>query len=103
MPAALAKVAFRAGPPSPPKPQAPVPAKVEIMPVGETTRTALLASSDMYTPPSRPAATPLGLLKVAAVAGPPSPEFPQLPFPAIVVMMPPGDTLRILRATVSAI
>jgi len=40
-------------------------------------------------------ATPLGYLRLASVAGPPSPEYAHLPLPATVVMMPAASTLRI--------
>ena len=46
---------------------------------------------------------PLGALNCALVAGPPSPVYPALPFPATVVMVPLVETCRTLLVPVSAI
>src|SRR5437764_960760 len=40
----------------------------------------------MYTLPEASTATPLGMLSLAAPAGPPSPEEPGIPVPAMVEM-----------------
>src|SRR4051812_38865805 len=46
--------------------------------------------------------TPAGAKTWAAVAGPPSPEKPGAPFPAIVVIVPPESILRIRLLLLSA-
>jgi len=45
-----------------------------MIPAGVTSRTTLLPKSPMNTSPEASTATPLGLLSVADVAAPPSPE-----------------------------
>ena len=47
--------------------------------------------------PEPSTATPLGQLRLAPVAGPPSPENRLLPFPAIVVMTPVAASTRRMR------
>src|SRR5207248_223186 len=85
-----------AGPPSPEKPDVPLPATVVIVPADETRRMRLLLKSAIRKPPSAVAATPEGALSWAAVAGPPSPEKPDVPLPATVVIVPAGETRRML-------
>ena len=92
-------VAPVAAPPSPqagntPAQSPPVPAAVVIVPAGLTRRTTRLLKSAIRNPPSPVDATPVGPLIVAAVAAPPSPVYPAVPFPATVVMTPAGETLR---------
>ena len=84
-----------AGPPSPEKPAAPLPASVVMMPPADTFRIRLLKVSAMKRFPAASTATPLGSFNDAEVAGPPSPEKPSTPLPATVVMMPLTETFRI--------
>ena len=91
--------ADRAGPPSPLKPKAPVPANVVMIPSGPTLRTLSWPDATwlMYRLLSGPTASAKGLTSWAWVAGPPSPQAPLeqgLPLPATVVMIPSGDTFR---------
>ena len=87
-----------AGPPSPEKPNCPFPATVVITPVAASTRRMRsLESSAMNRLPEPSTATPRGLLSWAAVAGPPSPENPSLPFPATVVITPVAASTRRMR------
>jgi hypothetical protein len=51
----------------------------------------LLLESAMKRRPEASTATPEGAFRDAEIAGPPSPEKPWVPFPATVVMSPPGD------------
>ena len=68
-----------AGPPSPKEPPEPVPATVTMVPVAfVTSRTRLLLESAMKTSPAASSATPLGVFRVADVAGPQSPLEPAL-------------------------
>src|SRR5439155_994194 len=83
-----------AGPPSPENPHTPVPARVVIVPLGDTRLTRSPSNSAIKMPPSAVTATPSGRLSRAAVAGPPSPEKPLTPVPAMVVIIPLGDTRR---------
>ena len=70
-----------AGPLSPPKAAAPLPATVTIVPSGLTMRTRLLFVSAMKRPLA--SITRLkGAASFALVAGPPSPLKPELPLPA---------------------
>src|SRR5579871_1826667 len=48
----------------------------------------------MYRFPAESIATPHGSPNCALVAGPPSPEYPDWPFPATVLMTPLGETFR---------
>jgi hypothetical protein len=81
--------ALVAGPPSPAKPPVPAtPATVVIVPSTCTSRTTLLASSAISTPPSGAATARIGAASSALVAGPPSPANPDCPVPAIVVIVP---------------
>ncbi len=89
--------ALVAGPPSPERPKAPLPATVLMTPAGDTSRTRLLPWSAMKRSPAASTANPTGLparLSSAAVAGPPSPLKPRVPLPATVVIVPDGDTSR---------
>ena len=89
-----------AGPPSPDVAMVPSPANVEIMP--DELITLTLALFVKYTLP--PDTTmPLVAFICAAVSGPPSPLYPEVPVPAIVVMMPDGSILRIRWLPSSAI
>jgi len=56
----------------------------------------------MYRFPAASTATATGELSVALVAALPSPEYPGVPFPATVLMLPP-ETLRTRWFAVSAI
>src|ERR1700719_185699 len=83
------RLALAAGPPSPEYTQVPVPTTVEITPVeADTSRTRQLAESAIRMFPERSTATPEGLFTIALMACPPSPEYPQVPVPATVEMMP---------------
>src|SRR4029077_7454574 len=53
-----------------------------MIPVGDTRRTRPAPASAIKKLPSGSTATPIGSLKLAAVAGPPSPESPNQPVPA---------------------
>jgi UDP-N-acetylmuramyl pentapeptide synthase len=70
------------------------PANVTIVPAGVTSRTELFAVSAMYRFPDLSNANPPGRFNWAALASPPSPEKPAIPFPATVVMIPDVDTFR---------
>ena len=64
-----------------------------------TLRIRFAPASTMYRLPAASIATPVGEVKVALVARPPSPQesvaLPHCaPLPAIVVMVPPGVTSR---------
>src|SRR5690242_7498917 len=85
-----ADVAF---PPSPEKQHWPFPATVVIIPLGEILRMRWL--SGKYTLPARSTARSPGPFTCALRAGPPSPEVPTTPLPAIVVMIPADEILRI--------
>ncbi|MFZ0041617.1 MAG: hypothetical protein WAK93_09940, partial [Solirubrobacteraceae bacterium] len=63
-----------------------MPAIVVIVPFGATRRTRLLPWSAIRKPPSGVGVTLIGVLSSAAVAGPPSPEKPDVPVPATVEM-----------------
>lgn len=89
-----------AGPPSPVCPTAPVPAIVVMMPEVSTFRIRALWSP-MYRLPAMSRSMPHGCFKLAAVAGPPSPEAPNSPLPATVVMIPDASTLRIRLLSLS--
>src|SRR5262245_16369875 len=83
-----------AGPPSPLKPNCPLPATVLINPFGVTLRTRWLAASEMNRSPNVSTATPAGPESCAEAAGPPSPLKPNCPLPATVLINPFGVTLR---------
>src|SRR5262245_42791585 len=76
------RLASFAGPPSPPEPGAPPPAKRVMIPSGPMRRTCRVAAgrpaeripSARYTLPSRPVARPRIIETVAWAAGPPSPS-----------------------------
>ena len=69
------KLALAAGPPSPEKPEVPLPATVVMTPVEAATRRMLwLNGSAMNRLPVASIATRTGSFRVAPVAGPPSPE-----------------------------
>ena len=65
-----------AGPPSPPYPWTPVPATVVMIPSGPTRRTRLFDRIRDVEAAVRPDGDPLGPPRVASVAGPPSPPYP---------------------------
>jgi len=71
-----------AGPPSPEKSKDPLPATVVITPSTLTLRTRPLFMSAMYRLPAVSRASPSGVFKEAAIAGPPSPENLAVPLPA---------------------
>ena len=82
-----ARRAAVAGPSSPEKPASPVPATVAIFPlVTSILRTRCPPLSATNTSPAAPTARATGSFSEAAVAGPPSPAEPGMPFPASVVM-----------------
>src|ERR1051326_9272041 len=66
-------------------------------PVGARTRTALLPESATKTLPDAFNARPEGPFSEALDAMPPSPVYPRVSLPAIVVMIPEGKTLRTRR------
>lgn len=78
--------ALVAGPPSPEKPRAPVPASVEMAPVAavSTRMRLLLLESAMARSPLGRSARLVGLLSSAKTAAPPSPPKPWAPVPATV-------------------
>jgi len=51
--------------------------------------------SAKYSVPDRATAMPPGSFREASAAGPPSPEKPALPVPAITANLPPGSIRRI--------
>ncbi len=55
-------------------------------------RTKLFAESAKYTFPEESNVIPVGPFNVALVASPPSPLYPAVPVPAIVLIMP-ADTV----------
>src|SRR6185437_9760153 len=73
-----------------------------VLPPLLTLRTRLFVVSAMNRLPPESSATSVGLLRPALVAGPLSPEKPATPFPATVLMMPSGVTLRMRWLPVSA-
>src|SRR5215831_7185702 len=81
-----------AGPVAPEDDATPVPAIVEIIPP-ETLRTRLFQLSAIYRFPELSTARPCGRYNWAEEAGPPSPEKPEVPVPATVVIMSP-ETFR---------
>ena len=85
-----------AAPPSPEKPAVPVPATVVMTPVKASTRRTR-TPSPKYRLPTASTASRAGLLMFAAVAGPPSPEKPDVPVPATVVMTPVKASTRRTR------
>ena len=95
-PLGKSSLAAVATPPLPPKPCVPVPAMVEMFPVGTSTlRMRWLSRSAMWRLPEPSNATPTGILSLAAVAAPPSPSKPLVPDPATVEMIPvEASTLR---------
>jgi hypothetical protein len=91
-----------AGIPSVLFPVPPCPATVVIVPDGSTLRTRPFLLSAMYIFPDASRATLTGPLSCACWAGPPSPLKPALPFPATVVMFPPGANFLTLLFCPSA-
>ena len=83
MPRGAAICAAVAGPPSPEKPNVPVPATVVIVPFDDTCLIRWLPVSAITKLPSGSNATPWTRLSWAAVAGPPSPEKPARRVPAL--------------------
>src|SRR5262249_1835837 len=81
------RLAFVAGPPSPPDPRRPFPATLLLAPPAQPRRTRLVCVSGIKNPPSGNTATPNGRLRLALVAGPPSPPDP-VTFPATVKIFP---------------
>src|SRR6476661_4565373 len=76
-----------AGPPSPLKPDTPLPAMVEIIPDVLTMRMVWFRASDMYKLLFLSKDMATGSSSLAAVACPPSPLWPCMPLPATVVMV----------------
>src|ERR1035441_6637127 len=94
-PHGLLKAALEAGPPSPEKPPAIPPAKFLFAPPASMIRIRFPSITYRLPPPSK--AMPVGA-RFALTAGPPSPDDPEYPpIPAIVDMIPLGDTFRIRR------
>src|SRR5262249_4324025 len=95
--AGLTRRALSAGVPLPTHhgPGRPVPAMVVMIPDGDTARIRLFPVSAKYSVPDRATVMPPGSFKTALAAGPPSPEKPALPVPAITANLPPGRTWRI--------
>ena len=89
-----------ARPSSPTEQVVPLPATVEMMPL-ETFRIRWLAVSAMYSLPVKSTVIALAEASAALLAVPLSPLKPQVPFPAMVVMMP-LDTLRMRFSELSA-
>src|ERR1039458_7324490 len=79
-----------ARPPSPLYPAVPLPANVLMVPVGLTRRIRLFPRSVMYRFPALSLTQSVGPNIAAAVAGPPSPEYPDAPLPAPVVTVDNG-------------
>ena len=96
--------AATAGPPSPAAPAVPLPATVETTPEARSTRRIRwLAESAMNRPaPAGSTANPWGQWRVAAPAGPPSPEYAACPVPTSVVTAPRESTRRTRWLNVSA-
>ena len=102
-PETIERLALVAGPPSPEKPDAPVPASVVMIPLPAATRRIRFPkASAMSTLPAGSTASATGYDRLALVAAPPSPPDP--PFPANVVMTPVApSTLRTRLLSLSAI
>ena len=79
----------------------PVPAIVVIVPSMSICRIRLLSVSAITTRPSPSTAIPLGFMSCASSAGPPSPENPGTPVPAIVSIVPSVSMRRIRAFCVS--
>src|ERR1035438_9338286 len=104
-PHGLCNTAAVAGPPSPEKLSVhkhgafwPFPATVVIVPP-DTFRMRSFPVSAMYTFPRESTATPSGLLRAAFDASAPSPEKPQFPLPAKVLIVPLVASLRDRKST----
>src|SRR4029453_4796333 len=100
---AIQQNAPAAGPPSPAKPAAPVPAMLWITPSGVTWRMRWLPVSAMKMSPASSTTTPQGESRRAAGAAPSSPDAPATPIPATVEIVPDVFTLRMEWLAVSAI
>src|SRR4029453_12154140 len=88
-PVGLVRLAAVAGPASPENPPKPFPATVVITPVpASTRRMRRLVVSAIHRFPAASTAPPVGSVRLAAVAGPASPEKPNVPFPATVLTAP---------------
>src|ERR1017187_3576935 len=94
IPCGIGTNALVAGPPSPRSQHRSVPAAVLMMPSGLTFRNRLFKYSEINKLPAESIAKATGPPSRALVAGPPSPENPDVPLPAMVVITPAGDTLR---------
>jgi hypothetical protein len=92
----LFSVAEIAGPPSPLYEPSALPAMVDIMPDVLIIRIRLLSASAIYMFPEASTAEPFGWFNVADVAAPPSPLYPAVELPAIVLMV---CALKLLWAT----
>src|SRR5258706_16061314 len=88
-------LASRADPPSPEKPNVPLPAIVEIVPEVLTRRIRLLLKSAMRICPDPSTKIPETSDKQALTAGPPSPQKARCPLPTLVLMTPDELTRRI--------
>ena len=77
-----------ADPPSPENPARPFPATVEMIPLVSTIRIRLLPASAIYNLPDLSTTMLIGRFSLALVAKPKSPEYPEIPFPATVVITP---------------
>src|SRR4051794_20551007 len=95
------RFAFVARPPSPLDPLVPLPATVVIVPFASTFRTRCPPASATYRLLAPSNATLEVLTNDALTAGPLSPPYVVPPFPATVVIVPPGLTFRIRLSDVA--
>src|ERR1035441_6326372 len=95
MPSGFDRLALKAKPPSPAYAAVPFPTTVVMVPLASTLRMRLLHWSSIYRFLDESKVMRGGLHRLALVAAPPSPEYPEIPLPATVVMMPLVVTLRI--------
>src|SRR5579871_2203440 len=94
--------ALVAAPPSPENPCVPLPAYVEMIPLGVSRRTRPLVRSEIYKFPALSKAMPQGDPIAALVASPPSPEKPRNPLPARTVSVPFDETRKTILLLPSA-
>jgi hypothetical protein len=103
MPKGWSSIASVAGPQSPEKPRSPVPAAVEMVPSGLTSRTRWFSWSVKWIVPSRSAIVIItGGQSAASMSGPPPPAYFSSPVPATVEMVPSRSTLRMRWLAISA-
>src|SRR3990172_5816571 len=80
--------------PSEQAPGLPLPAKVEIVPVGVTSSTRCAPHDATYRLPAESAHAAVGSFRQGTSAAAPSLQEPAVPLPATALMVPPGVTLR---------